>query len=166
MTFPDLVAGDAVFIDANTFVYHFAPDPRWGGPCGQLLQRIQNQEIAGHTSAAILTEVAHRLMTIEARTRHAWTAGKVLHRLKQNPQLVQTLTNSEAAVASVVGSRIHIFPVDSASVVAAASISRQTGLLTNDALTVALMQANGLRKLAGNDPDFDRVPGITRYAPP
>jgi hypothetical protein len=27
MTFLDLVAGDAVFIDANTFVYYFAPDP-------------------------------------------------------------------------------------------------------------------------------------------
>jgi predicted nucleic acid-binding protein len=30
---------------------------------------------------------------------------------------------------------------------------------------VAVMQANGLTKLASNDADFDRVPGITRYAP-
>ena len=37
MTFADLLAGDAVFLDANTFVYHFAPDPRWSAPCGQLL---------------------------------------------------------------------------------------------------------------------------------
>ena len=37
MTFLDLVAGDAVFLDANTFVYHFAPDPRWSSSCGQLL---------------------------------------------------------------------------------------------------------------------------------
>ncbi len=85
MTFLDLVAGDSVFIDANTFVYHFAPDPQWSGPCGQLLQRVQTQDITGHTSAAILGEVAHRLMTIEARTRHRWTSGKVLHRLKQSP---------------------------------------------------------------------------------
>src|SRR5437868_7127984 len=112
MTFLDLVAGDAVFIDANTFVYHFAPDPRWSGSCAQLLQRIQNQEITGHTSATILSEVAHRLMTIEARTRHGWTSGKVLQRLKQNPHVVQTLANSEAAVASIIGSRVHIFPVD------------------------------------------------------
>ena len=53
MTFLDLVAGDAVFLDANTF-YYFAPDPRWSGSCGQLLQRIQNQEITGYTAAAIL----------------------------------------------------------------------------------------------------------------
>jgi predicted nucleic acid-binding protein len=166
MTFLDLVAGDSVFLDANTFVYYFAPDPKWSGSCGQLLQRIQNQEITGYTSAAILSEVAHRLMTIEARARHGWTSGKVLHRLKKNPHIVQALTNSETAVASIVGSRVHIFPVDSGLVVAAAAVSRQTGLLTNDALTVALMQSHGLTKLASNDPDFDRVPGLTRYAPP
>jgi predicted nucleic acid-binding protein len=165
MTFLDLVAGDAVFLDANTFVYHFAPDPRWGASCGQLLQRIQNQEIAGYTSAAILGEVAHRLMTVEARSRHGWTSGKVVPRLKHNPHIVQTLTNSEAAIASIVGSRVHIFPVDSSLVVAAAAVGRQTGLLTNDALMAVVMQANGLTRLASNDADFDRVPGLTRYAP-
>ena len=45
MTFQDLVQGDAIFVDANTFVYHFAPDPTWGAACGHLLQRIQNQEL-------------------------------------------------------------------------------------------------------------------------
>ena len=34
-----------------------------------------------------------------------------------------------------------------------------------DALSVALMQAHSLTKLASDDADFDRVPGITRYAP-
>jgi predicted nucleic acid-binding protein len=165
VTFLDLVAGDIVFIDANTFVYHFAPDPVWGGPCGRLLQRVQNQEIAGYTSAATLGEVAHRLMTIEARVRYGWTAGKVLLRLKQNPQAVQALTGFRAAVAGIVQSRIHILPVDSARIAAAAGVSQQTGLLSNDALMVALMQAHGLTKLASNDADFDRVPGIARYAP-
>jgi predicted nucleic acid-binding protein len=32
-------------------------------------------------------------------------------------------------------------------------------------VTVALMQAQGLDKIATSDSDFDRVPGITRYAP-
>lgn len=165
MTFLDLVAGDTVFLDANIFVYYFAPDPRWSNSCGQLLQRIQNQEIAAHTSAAILSETAHRLMTIEARTRHHWASGKVLHRLKKNPHLVQTLTSIEAAVTSIVRSRVQILPVDASLVVTAAAVSRQTGLLTNDALTVALMRTHGLTKLAGNDSDFDRIQGITRYAP-
>jgi predicted nucleic acid-binding protein len=37
--------------------------------------------------------------------------------------------------------------------------------LIKSPLIVAAMQANGLTHLATNDADFDRVPGITRYAP-
>jgi predicted nucleic acid-binding protein len=47
----------------------------------------------------------------------------------------------------------------------AAALCQQLGLLTNDGLIVAVMQANGITKLASNDADFDRVPGLTRYAP-
>ena len=47
----------------------------------------------------------------------------------------------------------------------AAAISQQTGLLHNDALSIAVMRVQGLVNLASADPDFDRVPGITRYAP-
>lgn len=48
---------------------------------------------------------------------------------------------------------------------AAAAISQQTGLLSNDALIVAVMQHLGLSHLASHDADFDRVAGIVRYAP-
>ena len=36
MTFADLQLGDAVFLDANTFIYHFTPDPLLGPPCSLL----------------------------------------------------------------------------------------------------------------------------------
>jgi predicted nucleic acid-binding protein len=39
------------------------------------------------------------------------------------------------------------------------------GLLSNDALIVAVMQANGLSKLASSDQDFDRIPWLSRYKP-
>lgn len=52
-----------------------------------------------------------------------------------------------------------------ALVATAAAVSQQHGLLSNDALIVAAMQTHGLTNLASADADFDRVPGITRYAP-
>jgi predicted nucleic acid-binding protein len=58
MIFADLAAGDSVFLDANTFIYHFSPDPALGPPCSQLLQRIENQELTGFTSVHLLAEVA------------------------------------------------------------------------------------------------------------
>jgi predicted nucleic acid-binding protein len=42
MTFADVVAGDTVFLDANTLVYHFTSDAQYGSACRQLLQRIEN----------------------------------------------------------------------------------------------------------------------------
>ena len=66
MTFADLVAGDAIFLDANPFVYHPVADPKYGAACSQLLQRVENQEITGLTSTHVLTEMAHRIMAVEA----------------------------------------------------------------------------------------------------
>ena len=68
-------------------------------------------------------------------------------------------------MARVIGSRVQVFSVDSALVVAATAVSRQTGLLSNDALIVAVMRQYGLTHLASHDADFDRVPGLTRYNP-
>jgi predicted nucleic acid-binding protein len=66
MTFADLPAGAAVFVDANTLVYHFQPHPALGAACTDLVERIERQELAGFTSTHVLSEVAHRLMTLEA----------------------------------------------------------------------------------------------------
>ncbi|MGA2702647.1 MAG: hypothetical protein ABSH35_16340 [Isosphaeraceae bacterium] len=44
MTFADLGTGEAIFLDANLFVYHFVSDPVYGAACSQLLQRVENQE--------------------------------------------------------------------------------------------------------------------------
>jgi len=52
-----------------------------------------------------------------------------------------------------------------ASVEKATELSQQIGLLSGDALVVAMMQAHGLTHLASHDTDFDRMPGIMRYGP-
>jgi hypothetical protein len=33
MTFADLLSGAAVFLDANTLIYHFANHPQYGPAC-------------------------------------------------------------------------------------------------------------------------------------
>jgi hypothetical protein len=50
MTLDDLVAPADVFIDANTFIYHFTNDPTWGAACTRLLERIEFQELRGFTA--------------------------------------------------------------------------------------------------------------------
>jgi predicted nucleic acid-binding protein len=165
MIFADLGAGDSVFVDANTFVYHFTAHPRFGASCSQFLQRIARQELAGFTATHILSEVAHRVMTIEASSLHKWPATGIVPRLKQNHGMVQNLTNFRQAVEQIPVYGVHVLVIAAGLVATAATVSQQSGLLSNDALIVAVMRTNGLTKLASNDADFDRVPGLVRYAP-
>ena len=165
MIFADLLAGDAVFLDANTLIYHFTTDPAYGPACTQLLQRIDIREVRGLTSTHVLTEAAHRIMTIEAIAVFSWPVAGIAPRLRRHPGQVRQFAGFRQAVESVLQSPIQVLTIPPALVAAAAIVSQQHGLLSNDALIVAVMQANGLTCLASNDADFDRVPGLTRYAP-
>jgi len=164
MTFDDLALGDTLFVDANPVVYHFAADPLYGPACARLMPRIQNQELQAYTSTHVLGEAAHRLMTIEAAALFG-LKSKVLQHLRQQPAKVKQLTKFRQAIEQVSQFGIQVLAIAPTLVVAGAAISQQTGLLTNDALIIAVMQANRLTKLASEDDDFDSVPGITRYAP-
>jgi predicted nucleic acid-binding protein len=165
MTLDQVPAGAHVFVDANILVYHLQPHPGFGLMCHRLLERIERQDIEGSTSTNLLGELAHRLMVIEAGTLPGWAGGKVLNRLKQQPGVVKQLTLFQTAVESVLRSRIRVLTIPPVLVSSAATLSRQHGLLTNDALILALMQAHGLTHLASHDAHFDGVSAITRYAP-
>jgi predicted nucleic acid-binding protein len=165
MTFADLVSGNSVFLDANTLVYHFQPHPRWGPVCTDLVERIEHQELLGFTSTHVLSEMAHRLMTLEACARFGWRFAGIARRLMKHPAQVQSLTHFRQAIQEVPRYGIQVLTVPPHLIDAAAAVSQRFGLLSNDALIVAVMQANGLTNLASNDTDFDRVPGLTRYAP-
>jgi predicted nucleic acid-binding protein len=165
MTFADLQGGESLFVDANTLVYHFAAHATFGASCTQLLQRIDNQELLGFTSTAVLGEAAHRLMTTEASSRFGWPFAGIGNRLRTHPAEVQKLQVFRRAVEEILQSKIQVLTIPPALLLPAATLCQQLGLLTNDGLIVAVMQAHGLTKLASNDADFDRVPGLTRYAP-
>ncbi len=163
MKLDDLQAGENVFLDSNTLVYHFIPFPVLGPLCTKLINRIERKEVFGFTSTHVLSEVAHRLMTTEASQLFGWKT-KVVNRLKQQPAAIQKLTTFRQAIERIPQIGIQILIIPEQMIATAAALSVQYGLLSNDALLVALMQANGLSNLASSDADFDRVPGLVRYS--
>ena len=74
MSFASLASGASIFLDANILVYHLSAQPRFGPACTALVKRIEHNDLTGLTSTHILTEVAHRLMLIEASA----TSGRPL----------------------------------------------------------------------------------------
>jgi predicted nucleic acid-binding protein len=164
MIFADVALGATVFLDANTLLYHFTADAQFGAACTDLVERIERQELAGFTATHVVSEVTHRMMTIEASLRFGRPFAGIVNWMKQNPTEVQQLTQFRQAIAELPRYRIQLLTIPSVLLDSAAIVTQQTGLLHNDALIVAVMQVNGLTNLASNDRDFDRAPGIMRYA--
>jgi predicted nucleic acid-binding protein len=165
MIFADIPQGTAVFIDANPFVYHFGPHAVFAPACTDLLERINRQEIKGLTCARVLSDVAHRLMTLEAQVAFGWPASGIAGRLKKHPSEIQKLTRFRQALLDIPGFGIQLLDTLPTLVEHATTLGQNHGLLSGDALIVAVLQHHGLRHLASHDADFDRLPGLTRYGP-
>src|SRR5262249_1916297 len=156
VTFADLPFGAAVFIDANIFVYHFSPHAIFAPACMDLLERIGRQELQGFTCARILSDVAHRLMTLEASAVLNRPFPGIGSYLKNPPTAIQQLSRFRQAILNNPGLGIRLLPTLPPVVETATALSLQHGLLSGDALIVAVMQHHGLTHLASHDTDFDR----------
>ena len=165
MTFADLQRGEAIFVDANTLIYHFTNHPKYGAACTALVERIELKEIPGFTSSHCLADVAHRVMTIEAMGRLGWPVSRLAARLKKHHGEIPKLSLYQQSTTKVAQLGIQVLPLSEALVLDATNFSQQFELLTGDALIVATMRQQGLTKLASEDADFDRVPWLTRYEP-
>ena len=97
--------------------------------------------------------------------RNVWPKAGLAARLKRNRSEIAKLSIYQQAIARIPLLGIQVLPISYARVKAATLLSQQHELLTGDALVVAVMRQQGLTVLASEDADFDRVPGITRYAP-
>ena len=141
MTFDNIPAGLAGFVDANCLICDATLDPTYGPACKRLLERVENKGLTGYTSAAVLAEVSHRLMTIEAMQAFGWKSAGIALRLRNHPIQVQTLKRFRQAIQEIPLLAIRILSVDPAWLDSAAAISQQTGLMHNDALLIAAMRA-------------------------
>src|SRR5262249_20157485 len=81
MIFSQIPPGASVFLDANTLIYHFSNDLKYGAACTQLVKRIELAQLRGFTSAHALADVAHRLMTLEAIDLFGWHQAGIAARL-------------------------------------------------------------------------------------
>jgi len=165
MTFDQIPDGSRVFLDANALVYHFTNDPKYGPASNRLLRRVELGLISAWSSTDVLSDVAHRLMTVEAILLNGWPQAGVAARLREHHGEIARLSIFQKAITSLPHLRIQVIPITDTLITDATGVSKQFELLMGDALIVAVMRQHGLTFLASADADFDRVPGITRYSP-
>jgi predicted nucleic acid-binding protein len=81
------------------------------------------------------------------------------------PLALEGLTNHQRVAATVRSLRLPVEAITLEILARGAALSSQQRLLTNDALTLAVMEQLRVTALATNDDDFDAVEGITVYKP-
>lgn len=154
-----------IFVDANIFVYHFSGPTEYTNSCTQFLQRIEEARLSGITSALVLAETLHRLMIIEATTKLHIEPKQALRYLKARPQDVKKLTEHLTVVEKIQAFGIKVLPLDVDSILKSTAIKQEFGLLTNDAINLALMRRNHIQGIATNDPDFEGIGDLIVWKP-
>jgi len=162
MTFDELRDGEAIFLDANIFVYHFLGLSQ---QCKELLRRCRDGRLQGKTASFILAETGHRLMVAEAVEQQLVTSKNALKKLRERPEIVQQLKKHAESVLTIRAMNIESVALTTAAVEASAAVRRQYGLLTNDSILVAVMKELGLTSVATLDKDFARVKELGVYKP-
>lgn len=161
----DIPPGTHCFVDANIFYYHLVETPPLSEECSNFFERVEKQEITASTSSVAVAEAVHKVMLADAVARHGLDRAGLAHRLQRHRQLIATLNEHTKVAALVRSLAIHVEPVTLITLERAASVSTKLQLLTNDALTVAVMEHLGLKDLATNDEDFSTVTSMTVWKP-
>jgi len=153
------------YLDATIFYYHLVDAPPLSDDCSDLLTRIERARVQGVTSSVAIAEATHKVMLAEVVQRHGVNHRGLIARLKRHPELLEGLTNHQWVAATVRSLRLPVEAITLEILARGAALSSQQRLLTNDALTLAVMEQLRVTALATNDDDFDAVEGITVYKP-
>lgn len=141
------------------------PTPDVSAACLTLLDRV----IAGRISVAVcvpvLSDVIHKVMISEAAQLTGHDRSGMVGYLGKHSEIIKRLVEYPMAMERLDVVPMTILPVDDQLLRNAARLAVRHGLLTNDAMIVALLQRHAIAHLVSNDDDFDSVPGITVRKP-
>jgi hypothetical protein len=167
MILSDLEDGSSVFVDANIFIYHFSKGSKLNPASSKFLERIEEGRIKGFTSVAIIQEITHRMMIVEAASILPEIKVKDIARyLKDHPDIVKKLATHENIPATIALFNLDVLSPNLETLERSQQMKRRYGFLSNDALTLQIMGDLKINNLASNDSDFERVDFIKLYKPP
>ena len=161
----ELPTGSPCFIDTNVLYFHFVRVTGVSEHCTNLLRRVEAGELTAHAAPHVLADAVHKVMLYEAAVRFERARPGLTGWLESDPERVKELRWHREAAADLFALPFRLLQPTLDDLRAAVAITAETGLLTNDALIVALMRRHGILDLATNDADFLRVPGLRVWMP-
>jgi predicted nucleic acid-binding protein len=162
MNLDRISGGDTILLDANISLYAIRQE---SAQCERFLTRCAKGELHGVMPGHVLAEIMHQLMIAEARDNQWIKGGNPAKQLAFLPERVRALNRYEELVRDILGMGLQIEPVIQEDFITAMAIQRRAGLLTNDALLVAVGERIRVTSIASADKAFADVQGLLLYSP-
>jgi len=160
MSLDAIPPGSGVLLDANILIY---ANVGQSDECARLLERCVRGELRGVLPSHILAEVCHKLMALEARAK---VGPEHNHRaLLEKPAEVKKLEGHARAIRRLLSCGLLIEPLLKEDFPSALEFQSRWGLLTNDALLLAVGSRLSLDILASADKVFRGISRWKTFAP-
>jgi predicted nucleic acid-binding protein len=161
----DVPDGVSCFVDANILCYHIIHTPPLSAECTTFIKRIEQGAVKATTSAAVVAEAIHKVMLAEAIQRYQLDHRGLAHRLQRQREVIAGLSEHRKVPVLIKALAMQVEPVTLDLLEQAAALSGQHRLLTNDAVTIAVMEKLGLIHLVTNDNNFDAITHLSIWKP-
>ncbi|MBU3966882.1 MAG: PIN domain-containing protein [Euryarchaeota archaeon] len=152
-----------VFVDTNIFVYALAKNHRYKNICVEFLSKINEGVIIGFTSSTVINELFHTLLIGEIKKKYG--DKEVIRFIKEHPDVISECSVAYSALDDVFDSIVVILPLTLEVLQHAGTFSKKYNLLFSDAIHAASCKNYGIRNIATNDSDFDRVDFLKTWRP-
>lgn len=159
----DIPGGSLCVIDTNVLLY---AEQGVSDQAQRLLRRCARGELSGLLPQTVWQEVTHKLMLAEAMTKGLISGGNPAGRLAAKPEAIRSLSLYRAKVQALVDLGIGFESCTLTDLTKSAfGLQEKYGLLTNDAVVLAVAIRLKADALVSSDKAFHEVNEVAVHAP-
>lgn len=152
-----------VFIDTNIFLYLV---DGISVECRDFIKLVRTGYYRGITSVEVLHELVHKLMIDELYKSIGEKVTKSKSKkIIKDPRAIKGLTKYREIMNDVIGLGIPAFSSSNTDFKRALKYQSDYGMLSTDAMNLALMKEFEIENIATNDKDFEKVSWLNVYGP-
>lgn len=163
MNLDDIPSGSLCVIDTNVLLY---AEQGVSEQARRLLRRCSMGELIGTLPQTVWQELTHKLMLAEAMMKHRISGGNPAARLAAKPDVVRTLSVYRTKVRALVDLGLGFERCERSDLLETAfDLQERYGLLTNDAVVLAVAVRLEADCLVSSDKGFQAVEDMAVFAP-
>jgi predicted nucleic acid-binding protein len=152
-----------IFIDTNIFLYL---SDGISSECRDFIKQIHSGYYRGVTSIAVLQELTHKLMLDELHKKYGGNTSKSkTKKLIKDPLTIKGLSVYKDIINDVIDLGIPALSPSNKDFKTALKLQTEYGLMSTDAINLALIKEFEIENIATNDKDFEKIPWLNVFSP-